>query len=277
MRATSLAVGSEVLPHDHEFGEICLVAAGSGTHLDPEERSAMSAGDVFITLPGQVHAMRPGTGLIVWNVYYLAEWFLRDMGEYRSEPRVLALFFAHVLFGRSPGRSVIKLRVDTRMRRLVEAELRDIAGDSGTSSSPLFLAACFNKVLHYLASAAPADAVADTSVLHEDVWQVMNRIDELLAGGRAFDARHVAAGAAVGADRIARIFKNRTGITPSVYYQRRRVQLARKRLLDPNQSITDIAFSLGFADASHLGRDFRAAYGTTPRAFRRAFADPTAR
>ena len=50
-----------------------------------------------------------------------------------------------------------------------------------------------------------------------------------------------------------------------------RLERCRAALGDPGQgrrTVTDIAFSWGFNDAAHFSRSFRAAYGTSPRAWR---------
>ena len=38
--------------------------------------------------------------------------------------------------------------------------------------------------------------------------------------------------------------------------------------------ITDISLDAGFADTAHLSREFKAAFGRSPREFRRAVARP---
>jgi AraC-like DNA-binding protein len=52
----------------------------------------------------------------------------------------------------------------------------------------------------------------------------------------------------------------------------RRLDRARAALIDPDRrdrSITEVALGLGFQDPSHFGRAFKAAYGVTPRDWRR--------
>ncbi len=56
------------------------------------------------------------------------------------------------------------------------------------------------------------------------------------------------------------------------FIQRRRLEKCRDALRDPAQShrsVSEIAFSWGFSDASHFARSFKTAYGTTPRDYRR--------
>lgn len=54
--------------------------------------------------------------------------------------------------------------------------------------------------------------------------------------------------------------------------QNRRLERCRQALADPTQAhrkISEIAYGWGFSDMSHFGRKFRAAYGSSPREYRR--------
>jgi len=60
-------------------------------------------------------------------------------------------------------------------------------------------------------------------------------------------------------------------LSVSEWIRRRRLERCRDLLLDPSQrhrTITDLAFSLGLGDASHFSRDFRRAFGQSPRELR---------
>lgn len=67
---------------------------------------------------------------------------------------------------------------------------------------------------------------------------------------------------------LARAFKEKTGFTPGEYQLRKRLQKAIQLLLRSSLSITDIAYTAGFFDPSHLVRSFRLFYGQSPRQFR---------
>jgi AraC-like DNA-binding protein len=63
------------------------------------------------------------------------------------------------------------------------------------------------------------------------------------------------------------------GETLSQYIWSRRLELCRARLVLPElgaRSITEIAFACGFSNAAHFSRSFKARFGQSPRAFRRA-------
>ncbi|MET0936631.1 MAG: AraC family transcriptional regulator [Luteibacter sp.] len=69
--------------------------------------------------------------------------------------------------------------------------------------------------------------------------------------------------------QFRRAFKHTTGTTPHRWLLQYRLERARDELLATDRSVTDIALLCGFADQSHLTRQFCAAYGTPPAQWRR--------
>ncbi len=76
------------------------------------------------------------------------------------------------------------------------------------------------------------------------------------------------AGALLHADpaHLVRSFGREFGLPPHRYLVGRRVEAARRRLLD-GEHIADVAAAVGFHDQSHLHRHFTRLVGTTPRRF----------
>lgn len=68
--------------------------------------------------------------------------------------------------------------------------------------------------------------------------------------------------------QLERLFKDATGLTPHAYAQHLRLRFAAWMLARTERTATDIAMECGFADASHLGREFRSTYGVPPNAWR---------
>ncbi len=71
-------------------------------------------------------------------------------------------------------------------------------------------------------------------------------------------------------DYLTYCFRKELNMTPIAYLNRYRVHQARLRLKDSEQSITDIAFSVGFSDSGYFSRIFRREVGMSPEAYRRA-------
>lgn len=71
---------------------------------------------------------------------------------------------------------------------------------------------------------------------------------------------------------FARVFRQATGLPPHAWLKQRR--LARARTLLRHGCVPlNVATDLGFADQSHLNRQFKQAYGVTPGEYRRACVD----
>ena len=68
---------------------------------------------------------------------------------------------------------------------------------------------------------------------------------------------------------FVRKFTELTGIPPSEYLTKRRVEAAEYMLINTALSISEIAFEAGFYDASHLNRIFKLHRGISPNAYRR--------
>ncbi|MFE0649519.1 AraC family transcriptional regulator [Streptomyces sp. NPDC059534] len=91
-------------------------------------------------------------------------------------------------------------------------------------------------------------------------------LDERLPQGLSLDeaARRLHAHPA----HLVRAFSGAFGIAPHQYLTARRIDRARRLLLD-GQAPGDVAAATGFYDQSHLGRAFRRFVGTTPGRFAR--------
>ena len=68
---------------------------------------------------------------------------------------------------------------------------------------------------------------------------------------------------------FARVFRRATGLPPHAWLKQRRLEQARA-LLKGGCSAAGVAAQLGFADQSHLTRQFKQAYGVGPGEYRRA-------
>jgi AraC family transcriptional regulator len=67
-----------------------------------------------------------------------------------------------------------------------------------------------------------------------------------------------------------RLFRRVVGVTPHQYLVHCRLKRAARLLAEPERSITDIAYEVGFGDLSNFVRSFHRAAGVSPRGFRKA-------
>ena len=103
-------------------------------------------------------------------------------------------------------------------------------------------------------------------------WRA-NRAKEVMLKslGEKLSVEEVAAEVGLSPSHFLRAFKATTGQSPHQWLGARRIEQAKQLLRETDNSLTDIAASLGYASASHFSAAFRAATGSSPRDWRAAF------
>jgi AraC-like DNA-binding protein len=84
------------------------------------------------------------------------------------------------------------------------------------------------------------------------------------------DLEGAAAQSDVSPFHFLRLFSSVLGVTPHQYLVRSRLRHAARLLAEDENSITDIAYDVGFGDLSNFVRTFHRAAGVSPRRFREA-------
>jgi len=82
----------------------------------------------------------------------------------------------------------------------------------------------------------------------------------------------LAAVAGVGTFRLLRAFRKVHGVPPHRYQLAQRIEHAKRLIRDQAGPLAAIAFETGFADQSHLTRNFKRWAGVTPHAYALAVA-----
>ena len=67
---------------------------------------------------------------------------------------------------------------------------------------------------------------------------------------------------------FSRLFKKTTGLSPSRYLLRLRIDRARRLLLESQKSVLDVGLDVGYSSASHFTEVFRRETGATPSEYR---------
>ncbi|MCE6993191.1 helix-turn-helix domain-containing protein [Dyadobacter sp. CY323] len=73
-----------------------------------------------------------------------------------------------------------------------------------------------------------------------------------------------------------RRFKQATGVTPTEYLQRTRIEAAKKLLAQTNQNLVEIMLNSGYSDLKSFRELFKKSTGLTPKAYRDKFLEPSA-
>ncbi len=108
------------------------------------------------------------------------------------------------------------------------------------------------------------DHLANASRLTVEAVRIME-----MHAGRPFPVDRLAAMANATLSQLNRAFQADLNSSPAAFWRAMRLEQARHLLLDTSRSVTWIAYETGFADAAHFCKAFRAAYRTTPDAYRK--------
>jgi AraC-like DNA-binding protein len=174
-----------------------------------------------------------------------------------------------------PDAAGVLVRAATPLGALLSGVLREAA-----LASPLeggAAAALADHVIGMMAVAFSASreaaARARGDVGHAQRHRVCAFIDRNLADA-GLDPRTIAAALGMSTRYLHSLFEA-SGESVMRYLLRRRLERCRQDLQDPartHRSIADIALAWGFSDLSHFGRTFKAAFGITPREWRKHHA-----
>ena len=234
--------GASTPAHAHRSPYFCLVLEGSFEETWGSRQERCAAGTLVFHRAHEVHADRFGPrGARCFNLE-LAPSLAGRLEDEGTLPR------DRLTLG--PGRAgamAAGLRTDAR-RSTLEIE---------------------EAVLALLAELAPRTSPA-TWRGRRPAW--VDRSVERLRGAAPPSVTMLADEAGVHPVYFTRVFQVAVGATPSEVARRARLERAAEALLGSEDGVAAVACDAGFADHSHLCREFRREFGVTPSDYRRLFA-----
>lgn len=273
VRVQRVEVTQAVASHDHDYVEVCVVLGGSAVHRTTTGHSVLSVGDAVVVPPGAVHAFDAPAGLRVANLYHLSEWLLADVRALWEAPALSALFVAPVVFANRRPPRALQWPLERSSFAAVKRELTDLEVELARPTPlPLMLRATLTKLLLRLARSFKAQSGPEQRVdLPAEVAWTVDAAERAIASGQPLRIEAVAEAVGCSPEHLSRQFRAAIGEPPTRYFQRRRVQAAAALLLRADQSVTDIAHELGFADTAHLTRQFKTHASLTPTDYRKRY------
>ena len=103
------------------------------------------------------------------------------------------------------------------------------------------------------------------------VERVCRTIDRQLQdkwSAQSISVAKVAAALGISAGHLSRVFKRTTGLTFERYLMMQRVKAAKRMLLEPLATISEVSESCGFSDSAYFARVFRKVAGCSPTEYR---------
>ncbi len=252
--------------HAHEFSELVIITGGRGLHVTGEDSWQLGAGDVFVIGGSRPHDYLNMKNLRLINVLF-------DLREISFELMDLpSLAGYHALFHLEPA---WRKRHDFKSRLRLSPKDLGIAGrfvdeldqelnkrDAGFG----FLAtAIFMQLVGFLSRCYGCSRNADSRALlriAQTITHLESNYADAIQLGELVDMSQMSKRS------FLRAFEAAIGCTPIAYVIQLRIARAAKLLRQTDDSVTEIAYAVGFNDSNYFARQFRKHFGVSPRNYR---------
>lgn len=244
------------LPHAHDFYLLLYISAGTGTHTIDLVTYDLRPGSLFFLAPGQVHHWQLGPGTRGIVVFFSADFYLFRYpgGQLYSYP-----------FFDSTHPPVLELPpAETDIRPLLARMLAE--GALPHANQAEVLRSYLHLVLELAARHYAARPAAEAGPALRQIRQFGTLLNQHYRTKRR--VRDYAALLHVTANHLTALCRRTLNKTASALIQERVVVEAQRLLRHSALSVAQVAYELGFEDASYFVRYFRKHAGTTPEAFR---------
>jgi len=247
----------ELLEHTHDFYEINYVAEGHGYHRIGEQVLPVRRGDLFWIPLGVSHVFRPAAArgsepLIVYNCLFQEESFERVGAE---EAAVQGMrqetAWRHL---REQG---------AEFAQLLEPMLREFLGRQ--PGYRLWVQSEWAKLMILLHRRLSADTPAVRSA--QALQELLDRIALQPEGN--YSLAWAAATLGWSERHTQRQVKTLAGVPFKTYVHNSKIHICCQRLRETNQTIPEIARSVGFQDLKHFHALFKRKTGMTPGQYRK--------
>ncbi len=240
--------GNGYAPHRHDTYSLGVTLRGVQTFAYRGARRASLPGQIIVLHPDELHDGAAGTddGLS-YRMLYLEPALLQA---------ALPCGLAHLPFVRDP------VLTDPDFRRTLALLLHDLESEVEALQRDGFIAATADALCRHAGLPTQRRTSVDA--------RAINRVREYLRENAASSVSSDELETLSGLDRfsLARQFRALCGTSPHRYLTMRRLDLARAQI-GAGMPLADVAAASGFADQSHLNRQFKKAFGMTPGAWSR--------
>lgn len=233
--------------------EICFLAKGSQEYFVGAETFKLYGGDVFISFPDEVH----GTGNVPEEKGTLY-WMVLKRPEKGKDYLGLSFPDADLLFYRL-------LQLPERLfKGSVECErlLQEIIRVYFLNKDALTKMELNNRLVSFLLHVVRAGEKTQTRTYSERITEIVHYIEENLF--EMFELEELADRCNLSVSRFKHLFKEETGIPPSEFIIRKKVEKAQGLIEEKELSIKNIAYDLGFSSPAYFSTVFKQYNGYSP-------------
>jgi AraC family transcriptional regulator, L-rhamnose operon transcriptional activator RhaR len=256
--------------HMHEFSEIVIITSGRGVHVTGKETYPLNAGDAFVIGGSRKHDYHSMERLCLVNILFQPEKLNLRNYDLRTLPGYHALFTLEPAW-RQRNQFQGRLRLTAKELNVVMAFVDQLEKElrARTGGFKFMATASFMQIVGFLSRCFTKAKNPDSRALLR-IGEAISHLEKNFK--EPIDLEQLARIAHMSTRNFMRSFQAAMGNSPIAYLIQIRVNEAASLLRRSENTVTEIAFQVGFADSNYFTRQFRTLLAVTPSQYRRQHA-----
>ncbi|MBM6382881.1 MULTISPECIES: helix-turn-helix domain-containing protein [Paenibacillus] len=259
--------------HQHvDFSELVIVLNGNATHVVHTEEYFIKKGNAFVINGSTPHAYRDPHDFKICNIMFRPEMLASIGPDLKKSNGFQALFVLEPYYRNIqsyPGKLALPIPSLEYVESLIAVMIEEYHGQ--LQGYQTMLLSRFTELVVYLSRHYDTQekGMEGNHLMHlanaisymEDHYLEPLTLEEI-AGKSSISVRH-----------LNRIFRSYYQMTPIAYMLTLRLERACSLLKHSGLTITQISYECGFNDSNYFTRQFRKAYGVSPKGYRQNHTD----
>lgn len=251
-------------PHTHDFVELVYTTGGKGIHNIDGKEYHVKRGDMLVINYNCLHEVSPVEKLSYIDIMLKLEYFEKSLGDTDDVFLLLGLRDFSDLRD-TVIKDNILLHFDGEERKRTET-LLDWTWEEQTdtrAASALVKKSALSMILSIVFRKMTQNCDLRPSVNDSLLSYIRRNCTEKL------QIKDLASACGYSTEHFSRLFKNYTGISPTVFVSECRLEHAKKLILTTDKRIDNIIAECGFSDRTAFFGKFSKRYGISPLKLRR--------
>ncbi len=259
--------------HTHDrFSELVIIHKGSASHITGDEKYTIQAGDCFVITGNRAHGYGDLNDLYLVNVLFDHAHILDRVPHIQKLPAYHVLFCLEPRFRRQHCfESRLHLGPEELSHVLSLVDLLKKELDIRNPGFEFMAVSIFMQIVGFLCRSYGHKGDMPTASLMK-MGKVLGYLQSHYRN--PIHLEDLVALSGMTQRTFMRVFNEATGLSPIDYLIRLRVAKAGELLTITNQSVTEVAFRVGFEDSNYFTRQFKRIVGTSPSAYRTRLQQP---
>lgn len=242
-------------PHRHNFYMICLILEGGGTHVIDFEKIDIIPNRLFFVKPEQVHfwEVNPGSK---FALVQFSDDFLTELFNYDSIPGLNTAFEPYI----DLEPETVSLFFDI-LKKINNESAHNQLNSNKIVQANIFL--ILSEIERLVTFDSTRHGKSKKFTILDNFKSLLNRKYKEITSVNEY-ARLLN----ITPNYLNIVVKETTGLTANELMHKRIILEAKRLLINDHTDIVQIAFELGFKDASYFARSFKRSTGLSPTGFR---------